>query len=411
MAKTKNQAPPAKSKLPPGFEPAGDNRPSCYMDQRKDEHGNPTGEPFPVYRISALGGCPKSLGRMFEAGHVMDKRPWGLNKAAGGGNMWEQEAIAWLEGMGVAFSGEQNEIEIPVGKCVLRGHIDGIANVPRATAEYLAQPAMFASLSRHLDALTVDRGLLFEAKEMNAERFDLYSKQGLAGFPSYALQLSLYLKATGLAGALYVVGLRGRMSMDAGKDYHVHYIPATSKHLPSFAVAVRQVAEIEKHRKAGTLAPCNGKAFWCPFKQGEKLCEVDAKGKPAAKVIHRPDLEELIVEERQAKLIADYYGSRHGALNARLKAELRKSVVSANGQKLSITTDNPKVSIGQTWRSNFSTKLLEATHPEIVANEAYYTQSATISPNAKGLQVEIPGADGFVWDGDKKALDWGDAEG
>jgi hypothetical protein len=371
----------------------GDNRPSAYMEDGK-----------PIYRISAIGSCPKHLVRYFQDGHKTDKRPPGLNKAAASGDAWEEQIKGFLEGEDVEIidtdpsHGGQWVVELKVGAATLRGHIDGFCTIN--DPEHLG--AKFPNLLRNENLLANPRPkILFEAKEMNAERYDRWGRLGIAGFPGYAMQLALYLKATGAAGCLYAVGLRGRRSMDPGATYHLAYIRANDPALPTYASVVRQVMEMEKYRKAadGSLPECNGKSFFCAFKRGEGLCTMDDKGRPIMKpvVSERPDLVPLIREERALAAAEKAATAARKEKNDEIKAAILKDADGnkleiAVGQSLSVSTGVKGMGVSRYYTENFSTALLEAKHPEIYADRSLWT---------KVLQVRVRGGKDDGGDGDE----------
>lgn len=164
-----------------------DNRPSVYQEDSG----------LVVYRASALGQCSASLleYRMGE-NEPMPHPQWLLDRFESGkrnesvilnllydpkwGHPWK------------SMGGGQLEVELPVGEGVIvRGHLDDMAIRIGALSDRINTP--------------VGEVRVVEAKKFGPSYWDTWQTKGLAGFPLYEFQLSIYMHATGKK-ALFVVG-------------------------------------------------------------------------------------------------------------------------------------------------------------------------------------------------------------
>lgn len=140
-----------------------DNRPIVYLDERIGKW---------VYRASSVGRPLRCLISAKQGYQAMDP-PKYLTQAAEAGVRSEVIVKAMLRNQGYRISGEQGEVELPVGDtAIIRGHMD---------AEHCVDPE------------GVDRPL--EVKSMGQRVWEDWWKDGFAGFPEYAAQLSVYMGA------------------------------------------------------------------------------------------------------------------------------------------------------------------------------------------------------------------------
>lgn len=164
-----------------------------------------------IYRASSLGFCPNALyldrmgvtgeptpdwlQRRFDQGSAAEDA---ILKALENRMQWRRVDIDTLRRDGWDIGEDQYENQVRVwvqvgsGNLWVRGHIDGIGQMWAAP---VGQESRLGEL----------RGL--EAKLFGPDYYAKWKKEGFAGFPNYAIQVSCYMKATGLP-FLFIVGLR-----------------------------------------------------------------------------------------------------------------------------------------------------------------------------------------------------------
>lgn len=276
----------------------GDNRPPVYLDKELDRL---------VFRASGLGSCPRhllteakiALDPSLDLEHTRTPKPFGMKKAAQMGTDFEPVALEWLMDMGFALEVAGSEgnnrphhdgqflAEINIGKkAMVRGHVDGVAELPNRYHEDVVRKIGFSKFAlsatgnckAHHGVVSQDmrEAMLVEVKQMNEERFGRYLEGGLWEFPGYALQASIYMRALGLKSVLYVVGLRGMGGLDKlvfGKNILATIYQAKDPYFPPFADVMKRVLQLTKAAHGGEELPCNGGSFFCPFK--ESACDAD----------------------------------------------------------------------------------------------------------------------------------------
>lgn len=141
-----------------------------------------------TFRMSACGYCIKRLSYRRLGYEAPPKPPW-LDQAAEEGKWHEQRLIAELRADDIAVYGEQDELIISRDDIVLLGHRDGIAS------------------NRDIDRL-------LEIKSMSQLEFDRWMRGRWQEFPWYADQLAVYMEASGLGEALYLVKNRNTGYVD-----------------------------------------------------------------------------------------------------------------------------------------------------------------------------------------------------
>lgn len=156
---------------------AKDNRPIAYIEGHR-----------PVYRASACGGCIRALVAA-RIGFDSIEPPEFVTAAAAHGEALEPMIVERLSRKGMQIHSRQREVEIEAPAWVIRGHIDGIANIEGAGEHVL------------------------EVKTMSRRRYGLWRGHGLAAFPRYSAQVAVYHYALQLP-ILYAVVNRDTGEMD-----------------------------------------------------------------------------------------------------------------------------------------------------------------------------------------------------
>jgi CRISPR/Cas system-associated exonuclease Cas4 (RecB family) len=135
----------------------------------------------PVYRMSVAGKCPRALSAQ-ELGYEAEAEPTWLERAAEEGNWHERRIKDELVSEEATVYDEQLEVVLDYPAFTLIGHIDGKVAFGNDASSFL-----------------------LEIKSMSQFEFDRWMRQGFAGFPEYAAQLTCYMTATGIYNALYIV--------------------------------------------------------------------------------------------------------------------------------------------------------------------------------------------------------------
>ena len=370
----------------PGLTPGAldgqqDNRGPVYLEGK---------EKRAVYRISSLGQCQAAV-----LAHLLPNDGWDgpapipyhQRIAMEAGHEFEEAVKGWLEQEHrVTITEEQAAVEIPVGGALLRGHIDGVAVVDDRFCEGWG-----------LDPKWAGAKLLFEAKNMGKGPFADWTVDGIGGRIEYGLQLTAYMKALGVDGALYVVGERGWTPSLGPDRLIITVITAQTPGMPNWATIAKRVIALEKARKLGEVGCCTGSKYSCGWR-GMPWCEQPsdevkkAEAEAATVINERADLLELILAEREAKAGADRMAAVHKALADKLKLEIMKTssgsrVELGSGIALRVTTSDPSVYVKRYYRRGFSAALLKADLPDVYGAEKYWTNSVVVSvvvPKVKG---------------------------
>jgi hypothetical protein len=372
---------PGASLAPGALDGQQDNRGPVYLEGK---------EKRAVYRISSLGQCQAAV-----LAHLLPNDGWDgpapipyhQRIAMEAGHEFEEAVKGWLEqAHGVTITEEQAAVEIPVGGALLRGHIDGVAVVDARFCQNWG-----------LDPKWAGAKLLFEAKNMGKGPFADWTVDGIGGRPEYGLQLTAYMKALGVDGALYVVGERGWTPSLGPDRLIITVITAQTPGMPSWATIAKRVIGLEKARKLGEVGCCTGSKYSCGWR-GMPWCEQPsdegkkAEAEAATVVNERADLLDLILAEREAKVAADRMAAVHKALADKLKLEIMKTsrgdrVELGSGIALRVTTSDPSVYVKRYYRRGFSASLLKADLPDVYGAEKYWTNSVVVSvvvPKVKG---------------------------
>jgi len=132
-----------------------------------------------VFRMSSCGYCPRRLGYRRLGYEALPTPDW-LATSADEGQWHEQRIKDELRADDIAVYAEQEDLRLEYPSFVLTGHIDGKVN---------------------------DHGneQLLEVKSMSPFEFDRWMRGRFVEFPAYADQLTVYMEATGLKEALYIV--------------------------------------------------------------------------------------------------------------------------------------------------------------------------------------------------------------
>jgi len=141
-----------------------------------------------IFRMSKVGYCPRRLGYERLDFPALPSPAW-LASSAEEGNWHEQRIKDELRADDIAVYAEQEELTLEFPSFDLLGHIDGKVN---------------------------DHGneQLLEIKSMSPFEFDRWMRGRWTEFPAYADQLTVYMHATALDEALYIVKNRSTGYID-----------------------------------------------------------------------------------------------------------------------------------------------------------------------------------------------------
>lgn len=211
----------------------GDDRPNTYIE----------GD-WVIYRASSLGNCIKSLVASRLGIEPMPHPDWLLEKFSEG-NVNEPIILNMLKDAGWTITDEnepeQMEVEIQVGSRVkIRGHLDGVGIPPRMA--------------------TLPEGFhVIEAKAFGKAFWDKYMKEGIAGFPYYAMQVTIYMAALEMP-CVFVVGLKDDDGVVTKIKQEVFINPPMS-----MGQVKAKVAKIEGLVAKGELPGCDYVQYPCQY--------------------------------------------------------------------------------------------------------------------------------------------------
>lgn len=246
----------------------GDNRAICYWDHDVKSW---------VLRASSLMDCTRAL---VAAGMGYDPTPFPPNmlKAFQAGNDSETLAKVWLAEQGVDVTRDQEEVEVKIGTAIVRGHIDGVV----------------ASEMHGIEGWSGEKAVL-EVKSMNDSEFQRWGREGFAGWPKYAAQISVYMKGLGLP-ALYVVRNRGT------GEYVTQFIPKAFPPMTTRTI-------VTKVREVVTFIESNQRLLSdnSPMYPNFPVCPGKKPGWCSYAYLH--DAEESIERDDTLGLLAESYRS------------------------------------------------------------------------------------------------------
>lgn len=265
----------------------------------------------PIYRMSGIGTCPRALSAI-RLNYKQEEVPVWVETAAREGNrheIWIKEDLK-LEGYSVYDEQEEIYLETPSAKLV--GHIDG--KVCKLNEE--------------------NSNKLLEVKSMSQYEFDRWMRGRFEEFTNYAAQITVYLAASELKEALYIV-----------KNRSSGYIDKQIITAPlDFTTILDNIEIIEEYVAKGELVPAeyNPENIYCKRCGFSSLCIPE--GKPT--IIPTPALFDASADFRKGKILEE---------EAKVLLERAKNVFLsqsiASGQKkwkfndLSITTVEVKAGI------------------------------------------------------------------
>lgn len=238
----------------------GDDRPAVYEEDGRW-----------VYRASALGGCTKALAAL-RMGNSPVAPPAGLQKAFDEGNAAEDKIIELYEKYTArTVRARQQALEIRVSDtCVIRGHIDGLADTT-----------------------------LVEAKAFAESTLDDWNRKGWDGFPHYKIQTGLYWAGVGAESLDMVIGLKNYQGVvETIEIFHYDTPPTSSQD------AINKVLEIERIAASGELP---------------KECDEKWWGCPVWYLHEKPEIEE--VEDEELKIHIRMYAGAKRSLDSAQKGK------------------------------------------------------------------------------------------
>lgn len=286
----------------------GDNRPNTYI-----ENG------MVIYRASAVGNCIQSL-YYSRTGVEPAPHPDWLLKAFRKGVENEPVILDMLYSTTdwrrdeTPRLGAQSEVMLPVGKSVMiRGHIDDVGK----------RALVLAGDGTHIFDTRV-----VEAKALSESYWQKIKKHGIVSVPFYAMQLSVYMAATGLPG-LFVVGHKD----EDGVVQRVTPLLVDEFPVPLSKIKMK-VMQVEKCVRNGEPPGCDYIQYPCQFyylHDGEELTD----RKPVVEV-EDDLLDSLAAEYEKWQLVEKDAKKRKKAAGDGLKgwfdAEERKGQVVKTGR-------------------------------------------------------------------------------
>lgn len=292
----------------------GDNRPVTYPENGKI-----------IYRASSVGNCIKSLAAS-RLGYAPQEHPdWLLTKFAEG-NDAEPIILDWVSGQGEwellnplapsSYAGMpptlvprpddgQFLVEIPLGERVLiRCHLDGMAVCVNPKAD-----GGFFGLKKGM-------AVVVEVKGFGQSFWDKFDRDGIAGFPYYATQVSIQMHGTGLP-CMFVVAKKGDDGkLERGDDGKLVTRVVYYREAPvSLAQIKVRIARAEGHVARGMMPECDYRQYPCQY-------------------FWLHDDEDEIKPEKPRTLLT---GSEATKLNALAEEYLRGSALEKEGRKMKDT--------------------------------------------------------------------------
>lgn len=307
-----------------------DNRPSVYLE-----------DGVAIYRASALGHqCPTQLVAA-RLGYSPAPVPAWLQTRYDEGTEAEPIIIERLRrelGWEVTGDGDDNqlELEIPVGASAkIRLHPDGLARIP--------------------DQKVSD--FVLEVKAFGDDYWERFVREGVEGFPGYAVQTSLEMAATGRPCLFVVAHKPGRMedkTLNPDEYWECEYtIRAIEKPLVAIGDIKKKVIAVEMAAKRGEIPKCAGVSFPCAYPQ---LHEDETAG---GEDDVTPD---PILDAAAAYLDECRRTKKAWEDNERAARERVMEVLAGRGE---VRTERFEVRLGSSERATFDKKSFEASYPDL----------------------------------------------
>lgn len=275
----------------------GDDRPTRYVERLED------GSEQVVYRASGFGGCVREVAAHGQGYTPAGTPDWLQVKFDEGTELEDPilQALAKRIDVEKLTGRAQEVVELDVGRVngrrvIIRGHID--------------ECAWFVEWDDPFDGVNGDpidgrRLRVVDAKALGDSLWAKITGNGLDVFPMYQWQMSVYMHALGLAGALVC----GWKSLVDGELRVRDELWIAKIDTPPFTIRdiKMRVAKLEAAVESGALGECDGSRYPCPF-----YFLHDAEG-PAKEPPTRVDDEmlrflvdrynELYVEEKGTKAV------------------------------------------------------------------------------------------------------------
>lgn len=344
-----------------------DNRPSVYV-----EGG------MPVYRASGIMGCPRALW-LARQGYEPTPPPEGLRKAFDAGNVMERVVVRKLREEGFYVEEAQEAIEVKVAGCVVRGHLDVsvLSAKTRPNLDRGMQPFEKFKES-HPGLAGWDGGAcIAEIKSMNADEYERWGREGFSGWPKYAAQAAIYMRAKSMP-LVYVVAKREKdeNGFEGWRiaDWRLEFYKEPP--MPFGTIAAR-VLQIEAAVKEGNQPTCPGHDLkrWC----GYQIHHDDSNSAPDAMMVTASNPVAAVIEDRY-KL-----GLEKSRLESEAK-EIEKRIRVLDVQIVEALGDESKMvsgvyTVSKVTVSRFDqTRFLNA-HPEVKEDERWRASSSYLRVN------------------------------
>lgn len=288
-----------------------DNRPIVYWDPAVDAW---------VYRISSIGLPLRCLAAARQEYDPLPAPDY-LMAAAEAGNRWEPIVVNKLRENGWRISGTQGEVEIEIQstphRVIVRGHMDG----------------------RH--AIDPEDGTdrILEVKSMSQRVWEKWHAHRFDDFPTYAAQLTGYMRSQGDRPAVYAVVNRDTGDLDVTR---IESPPLDWDEIEHKLIMAERFAEL------GWLPVCQGGTpYPCSYNY---LCD--------QREIHFAELESAD-EQTLLHLMQSYEEARR--MEAEVKANkesIRDEIVTAMAGKEHVMASGWKASFTKASRRNLDIEAL-----------------------------------------------------
>ena len=249
-----------------------------------------------IFRASAVGSSIRELAAAM-LGYEPLPAPDYLMAAAAAGNAYELVVKAMLRDQGHRISGEQSQIEIPVGDdAVIRGHLD----------------------SWHIvDEDNTDR--ILEIKSMSESVFARWVRSGFDSFPEYAAQVTCYMEGAGGRPAVYAT---------INRDTNQLLTRILDEPPVPFTEVADRVLRAVQAADEGVLPTCDRKSpYMCPY---HYLCDFPDVQVEKLQGESESILARLGLQYNQARIAEKLASARKSELAEQIKQTLgSRSHVSA----------------------------------------------------------------------------------
>jgi hypothetical protein len=266
--------------------------------------------------MSHAGKCPRALS-IERLGLPVEQTPGWLDMAAEEGRWHEARIKQWLNDNGLEVTNEQMEVVLDYEDIQLVGHIDGMVRKN-------------------------EKNTLLEIKSMSQYEFDRWMRGRFTEFPSYAVQLALYMTALGISNALYIVKNRSSGYLDTQE---INELPCDISYI------VHVLREVEARVAKGEMFPGTYEPSLIECRRC--LCKTYCVPSVTVKQQDIPALMDAVRDWRQAKEME----RKAEELKESAEEKLKSYMLSNNLKKWSF--EHLSMSLGEANRTTYDTELLK----------------------------------------------------